>query len=272
MSHHTANIVKIRLRHETYEHVLNLGPGYFDRNRTGEVVLNLVEGIERLETFFGQYLSQILVSAIAPLAIFAYMVTLEVYIAIIFLVFAFLTLAVPAMFYRWNRDSSFSRRKAYGALGSDFLDSVQGLATLKSFGQSKSRGQALAQRVHHLYRSTMGVVAANGATSGASIFFMATGAAVALAVGAARVSGGEMELRPLLIVLMLGVEVFRPMRKLTNLYHQGMAVLSSAQSVFEIIDEPVRGSRPRTGRGSTDARSQAEGLVRGGYVWLRRRA
>ena len=104
MSHHTANIVKIRLRHETYEHVLNLGPGYFDRNRTGEVVLNLVEGIERLETFFGQYLSQILVSAIAPLAIFAYMVTLDVYIAIIFLVFAFLTLAVPAMFYRWNRD------------------------------------------------------------------------------------------------------------------------------------------------------------------------
>ena len=239
VSHHTANIVKIRLRHETYEHALNLGPGYFDRNRTGEVVLTLVEGIERLETFFGQYLSQILVSAIAPLAIFAYMVTLDVYIAVIFLVFAFLTLAVPAMFYRWNRNSSFSRRKAYGALGSDFLDSVQGLATLKSFGQSKSRGRALGQRAHHLYRSTMGVVAANGATSGASIFFMATGAAAALAVGAARVSGGEMELRPLLIVLMLGVEVFRPMRELTNLYHQGMAVLSSAQSVFEIIDEPV---------------------------------
>ena len=72
----------------------------------------------------------------------------------------------------------------------------------------------------------MGVVAANGVTSGASIFFMATGAAVALAVGAVRVSNGEMELRPLLIVLMLGVEVFRPMRELTNLYHQGMAVLS----------------------------------------------
>ena len=239
VSHHTANIVKIGLRHDVYEHALDLGPGYFDRNRTGDVVLTLVEGIERLETFFGQYLSQILVSAIAPLAIFAYMVTLDVYIALIFLVFALLTLTVPAMFYRWNRDSSFGRRKAYGDLGSEFLDSVQGLATLKAFGQSRSRGAALAERAHHLYRSTMGVVAANGATSGASIFFMATGAAVALVVGAARVSGGDMELRPLLIVLMLGVEVFRPMRELTNLYHQGMTVLSSAQSVFEIMDEPV---------------------------------
>ena len=247
VSHHTANIVKIGLRRDVYAHALDLGPGYFDRNRTGDVVLTLVEGIERLETFFGQYLSQILVSAIAPLVIFAYMVTLDPYIAIIFLAFAFLTLAVPAMFYRWNRDSSFGRRKAYGELGADFLDSVQGLATLKAFGQSRSRGRALEERAHRLYRSTMGVVAANSATSGASIFFMATGAAVALAVGAARVSSGDMELRPLLIVLMLGVEIFRPMRELTNLYHQGMAVLSSAQSVFGIMDEQVSVVDPESG-------------------------
>ena len=239
VSHHTANIVKIRLRHDVYEHALKLGPGYFDRNRTGDVVLTLVEGIERLETFFGQYLSQIIVCSIAPVAIFAYMVTLDVYIALIFLVFAFLTLAVPAMFYTWNRNSSFRRRQSYGELGADFLDSVQGLSTLKAFGQSARRGRALAEQANHLYRSTMGVVAANGATSGASIFFMAMGAAAALAVGAVRVSNGDMELRPLLIVLMLGVEIFRPMRELTNLYHQGMTVLSSSQSVFGIMDEPV---------------------------------
>ena len=239
VSHHTANLVKIRLRHDVYEHALKLGPGYFDRNRTGDVVLTLVEGIERLETFFGQYLSQIIVCSIAPVAIFAYMVTLDVYIALIFLVFAFLTLAVPAMFYTWNRNSSFRRRQSYGELGADFLDSVQGLSTLKAFGQSARRGRALAEKANHLYRSTMGVVAANGATSGASIFFMAMGAAAALAVGAVRVSNGDMELRPLLIVLMLGVEIFRPMRELTNLYHQGMTVLSSSQSVFGIMDEPV---------------------------------
>ena len=246
VSHHTANIIKIRLREETYQHLLELGPGYSDRNRTGDVVLSLVEGIERLETFFGQYLSQIIVSAIAPIAIFVYMVTLDIYIAFIFLAFAILTLLVPSAFHRWNRNSSFRRRTSYGRLGADFLDSVQGLATLKAFGQSKARGQALATRIHDLYRTTMGVVAANQATSGASIFFMATGAAVALAVGAIRVSNGEMELRPLLIVLMLGVEVFRPMRELTNLYHQGMATMAAAQSVFDIIDEPVAIRDPET--------------------------
>ena len=255
-SHHTANAVKIGLRRRLYAHSLELGPGYFDRNRTGDVVLTMVEGIERLETFFGQYLSQIIVSAIAPVAIFVYMATLDLVIAAVFIVFAFLTLALPALFHSWNKVSSFRRRQSYGELGSDFLDSVQGLSTLKAFGQSRVRGRLLAERARHLYRSTMGVVAANGATSGASIFFMAVGAGAALALGAVRVSNGEMELRPLLIVLMLGVEVFRPMRELTNLYHQGMAVLSSAQSVFGMIDEPVtirgpiRGSAaPGRGRG-----------------------
>ena len=239
VNHHTANIVKVQLRRNVYEHALHLGPGYFDRNRTGDVVLTLAEGIERLETFFGQYLSQLIVSAVAPLGIFIYMVTLDPVIALIFLAFAALTLIVPAMFHSWNRVSSYRRRQSYGALGSDFLDSVQGLATLKAFGQSSHRGRALAERAYNLYRSTMGVVAANGATSAASIFFMVVGAAVALAVGAVRVNNGDMELRPLLIVLMLGVEVFRPMRELTNLYHQGMTVLSSSQSVFGILDEQV---------------------------------
>ena len=258
ISHHAANVVKIKLRRDVYDHALQLGPGYFDRNRTGDVVLTMVEGIERLETFFGQYLAQIIVSAIAPVAIFAYMVTLDVTIALIFLAFAALTLIVPAMFHSWNRVSSFRRRESYGELGSDFLDSVQGLATLKAFGQSARTGRALAQRAEQLYRSTMGVVAANGATSGASIFFMVVGAAAALAVGAVRVSNGDMELRPLLIVLMLGIEVFRPMRELTNLYHQGMTVLSSAQSVFGILDEPVAVSDPSPGPGidPTDLRPE----------------
>ena len=172
VNHHTANIVKIRLRRNVYEHALHLGPGYFDRNRTGDVVLTLAEGIERLETFFGQYLSQLIVSAVAPLVIFIYMVTLDPVIALIFLAFAVLTLIVPAMFHSWNRVSSYRRRQSYGDLGSDFLDSVQGLATLKAFGQSAHRGRALAERAYNLYRSTMGVVAANGATSAASIFFM----------------------------------------------------------------------------------------------------
>ena len=239
ISHHTASVVKVALRERLYQHCLALGPGYFDQSRTGDVLMSLAEGVERLEAFFGRYLPQMIVAALAPVLIFAFMAIIDFRTGLVFLAFALLTLVLPNIFHRWTRTSSMARRDAYGALGADFLDAVQGLPTLKAFGQSKARGLLLADRARALFRTTMGVLAANSATSALTILGIASGAAVALAWGAVRVSDGELELRSLLIVLMLGVEIFRPLRELVQLYHDGMIAMSSAEGIFDIMDAPV---------------------------------
>src|SRR5439155_8168439 len=63
------------------------------------------------------------------------------------------------------------------------------------------------------------------------------GAAVTLCWGAVRVSRGEMDVRPLLVVLFLGVEVFRPLRELNQLYHQGLLAMSGALGMFALLDD-----------------------------------
>ena len=239
ISHHTASVVKVALRERLYQHCLALGPGYLDQSRTGDVLMSLAEGVERLEAFFGRYLPQMIVAVLAPVLIFAFMAIIDFRTGLVFLAFALLTLVLPNIFHRWTRTSSMARRDAYGALGADFLDAVQGLPTLKAFGQSKARGLLLADRARALFRTTMGVLAANSATSALTILGIVSGAAVALAWGAVRVSDGELELRSLLIVLMLGVEIFRPLRELVQLYHDGMIAMSSAEGIFDIMDAPV---------------------------------
>ena len=239
ISHHTASVVKVALRERLYNHCLALGPGYFDQSRTGDVLMSLAEGVERLEAFFGRYLPQMIVAALAPILIFVFMAIIDFRTGLVFLAFALLTLVLPNLFHRWTRNSSMARRDAYGALGADFLDAVQGLPTLKAFGQSRARGVLLADRARTLFRTTMGVLAANSATSALTILGIAAGAAVALAWGAVRVSNDELELRALLIVLMLGVEIFRPLRELTQLYHDGMIAMSSAEGIFDIMDAQV---------------------------------
>ena len=239
MSHHTASLVKVKLRERLYEHSLALGPGHFDSARTGDALMSLAEGVERLEAFFGRYLPQMIVAALAPVAIFAFMALIDFRTGLIFLAFALLTLVIPNMFHRWNRERSMARRDAYGALGADFLDAVQGLATLKAFGQSRVRGELLAERARQLFRTTMGVLAANAATGALTILGITGGAAVALGWGAVRVADGDLELRALMIVLMLGVEVFRPLRELVQLYHDGVMAMSSAEGIFAIMDSPV---------------------------------
>ena len=247
ISHHTASIVKVQLRKRLYDHAMALGPGYFDQARTGDVLLSFADGIEKLESFFGKYLPQFIVAALAPVIIFVFMAIIDLQTGFIFLGFALFTLIIPNLFHRWNRASSMARREAYGALGADFLDAVQGLGTLKAFGQSRARGQVLADRARSLYRTTMGVLAANMATHSITVLGISAGAAVALGLGALRVSDGTLELRALLIVLMLGVEIFRPLRELVMLYHEGMTAMSSAEAVFDLLDKPVEIKEPGQG-------------------------
>jgi ATP-binding cassette, subfamily B, bacterial len=232
----TAGAIKLNLRDTLYQHVLALGPGYFDQRRTGDVVMSLVEGVEQLETFFGQYFPQLAVAALTPPLIFFFMAAFDVQTAFVFLAFALFTLVLPLLTTTWTGESSLKRRSAYSALGAEFLDAVQGLATLKAFGHSRTYGDMLAERSRHLYRSTMGVLAANITTTGLITLGISAGAGVALGWGAVRVSRGELALPTLLIVLMLGVEVFRPLRELSRLYHRGMLALSEAKGIFGLLD------------------------------------
>jgi ATP-binding cassette subfamily C protein CydCD len=236
LGNRTAAALKSELRERLYRHAIALGPGYFDQKRTGDVVISLVEGVEQLETFFGQYFPQLAVAALTPPLLFAFMSAFDGHTALVFLAFALFTLIVPFLTTTWTAASSLQRRQAYAAMGAEFLDAVQGLATLKAFGQSRAYGERLAERARHLYRSTMGVLAANISTTGLITLGISAGAGVALAWGAVRVSRGELALPTLLIVLMLGVEVFRPLRELSRLYHRGMLALSEARGIFALLD------------------------------------
>ena len=236
----TAVQVQFRLRQRLFNRVMALGPAHFDRQRTGDVTVGVVEGVEQLETYFGQYLPQLIVAAIAPIGIFAFMVFLDLPVAGIFLGVALLTLALPSLLQRRNAAASLRRRDAYGSFAADFLDSLQGLATLKAFGQSRRRGDALAERAREVFRTTMGVLMHNALAQGLTILAITVGAAVALSVGALRVESGAMGIAELLVVLMLGVEVFRPLRELSQLFHQGLLGVAAAQSVLDVANaEPM---------------------------------
>jgi ATP-binding cassette subfamily C protein CydCD len=240
LAHRTAARVQLSLRTQLHEHVLRLGPAHFSDARTGEVLVSLVEGVEQLEVWFGEYLPQLFVAALTPLVIFGLLAPLDLPVATVLLVFALITLVAPAAFHRWDVANSMRRQQAYSSFAADFLDSLQGLATLKAFGESDARRQTLAERAHDVFKSTMWVLATNSLTRGITDTGLALGAAAALALGAYRVRSGDMEIEILLIVLMAGIEVFRPQRDLRALLHNGMMGLSASQGIFAVLDaEPI---------------------------------
>jgi ATP-binding cassette subfamily C protein CydCD len=191
--------------------------------------------VEQLEVYFGQFLPQFLIALLAPVMIFVVIAFLDLPVAAVMLAFALLALFAPALWHRHDVANSLGRQKSYAAFAAEFLDSIQGLATLKTFGQSKARADKLEFRpaissAHHVVLGTM-------CSPAASPTARSPAAAAALALGAWRVEAGAMSLTALLVILMLGVEIYRPMRELRTVLHQGMVGMSAAQGIYQILDD-----------------------------------
>src|SRR5438552_17651685 len=86
----------------------------------------------------------------------------------------------------------------------------------------------------------MRVLSTSVLTRGITDCGIAIGAAAALAHGVWRVSHGLMTIEALLIVLMAGTEVFRPLRDLRSVLHQGMVGQSAAAGIHALLSaEPL---------------------------------
>jgi ABC-type multidrug transport system fused ATPase/permease subunit len=85
----------------------------------------------------------------------------------------------------------------------------------------------------------MRILAVNLWSTGVMDLAMAGGAAVALTVGILRAVEGHIGVGGLLIIFLLGNEIFRPVRELGRLYHQGLNGVSAAQGIFALLaDRP----------------------------------
>ena len=236
VSHRTAIRVQMALRKQLYGKVLELGPAHFGLARTGAVMISMIDGVEQLETYFGQYLPQLLIAVITPLVVLMLLAYFDLTLALLMFGFAMFTLFAPMSFQRYEMKNSMRRSRAYRAFAAEFLDAIQGLFTLKAFGQSKARGRLLADRAHEVFRTTMWVLATNAINRGLTDVGVAVGTAAVLGLGAWRVSQGQMDLELLLVVLMVGIEVFRPQRELRALLHNGMMSRSAAEDIFVLLN------------------------------------
>ena len=210
-------------------------------------MLAVVDGVEQLQTFFGAYLPQLVIAGCAPVVIFAVLAWWDVPTAAVLLVAALATLALPMLVHNADRRAARARSAAFKAFGEEFLDALQGLPTLKAFGQSAAFAERLAARARSLSGSTFWVLALGLLTRFFTDLGTALGAAAAIVLGAWRVRHGAMTMEGLLIILMAGTEIFRPLRDLRGVLHQGMTGQSAADRIHRAAGRPQRRTRWRPG-------------------------
>jgi ATP-binding cassette subfamily C protein CydD len=231
-----ASVVKAGLRRRLYAQLLALGPAYGLKQRTGESVSTLVDGVEALDPYAALWVPQLVTSVVGASAI----VVVIAWIApVVGAVVAVCSLGV-AFLPRLVRRALVRRHVNYWtglrALGAEYLDAIQGMTTLKAMGVSESHGDGLARRSRDFYRASIRLTAISNLSAGTIGFVASAGTALSVGVGAALTASGHLSVFRLLVVLMLSREAFRPLIDLQNAYHSAFGVPPAAAAVFDVLD------------------------------------
>ena len=243
--------MKTDLRERLTAHLLALGPAYTRGERTGELVNTAVEGIEALDAYFSQYLPQLALAVLIPVTFLLVVFPLDPLSGLVLLLTAPL---IPVfMILIGSLADSLTRQQwtALSRMSAHFLDVLQGLTTLKLFNRSREQIAVIAEISDRYRDTTLGVlrVAFLSALVLEMVGTLST-AVIAVEIGL-RVLYGRLAFEQAFFVLILAPEFYLPLRLLGTRFHAGIAGVTAARRVFEVLETPV-GDTATRGRGDTE--------------------
>ena len=243
LSEVSANAVAVRvktdLRNRLIAHIQALGPAYTRAERTGELTTAAVQGIEALDAYFSQYLPQLVITALVPLSILIFVFPIDLLSGVVLLITGPL---IPFFMILIGKGAEVVTKRQYetlSRLSAHFLDSLQGLTTLKIFGQSKPHAKNI-EKVSEQFRDTTMQVLRITFLSALALELLTTlsTAVIAVEIGL-RLLYAKMDFLQALFILVLAPEFYLPLRMLGLRFHAGMDGTAAARRIYEILDMPV---------------------------------
>jgi ATP-binding cassette subfamily C protein CydD len=238
--------IKTALRETLLNKLPILDPHYFKQHQSGELAATTLEQVEALELYFSRYCPQQLIIAILPLLMIAIVWPVNWVVAVIFLVAMPLVIFFMALIGISAAAASRSQFLAMARMGGYFLDRLQGLATLKLFGQAQRELNHITKVANDFRGTTMKVLRIAFLSSTVLEFFSAVAVAlIAVYVGlglVGKIDFGPAEhinLQQALFVLLLAPEFFMPLRQLGVFYHDRAAALGAADLILKVLEAPV---------------------------------
>lgn len=238
-AHRAATRAIAELREQVVARAAALGPRWLAEGEGARVVTLATRGLEALEPYFVKYLPQLVLSATVTPAVLVVIlgfdwISAALAAGTIPLVPVFMVLIGQLTQGRSERSLRVMQR-----LGSQVLDLVAGLTTLRAFGRELGpavRVRALGE-AHR--KATMGTLRI-AFLSGMVLELLTTLAVALVAVGIGlRLVYGHLDLATGLTVLILAPEVYFPLRQVGAQFHASTDGVAAADQVFEVLETPV---------------------------------
>lgn len=230
--------IAMALRRRLFMKITSLGPGWTMGQKTGEVQATLIDGVEAVERYFGKFLPQVAISIITGIVVVAILFAIDPIIGLVMGAVILVGMAKPAIVWRGVGTRMRIWRVANPRLFAEYLDNLQGMFTLKSFGASDRHGERLRRKTDELLDAEVGLMTDELYWHTPFLIVTAAGSVVAIVAGAARMAAGALSIGGLLLVLLLVREAARPVNELRQTIHFSLQGMGAAEMVLDILEAP----------------------------------
>ena len=231
-------LAKQRVRTLVYDKLVRMGPSYRETVATSEATQLCVEGIEQLEAYFGGYLPQLFYSFIASVTLFFCLAPLCTPAAVVLLccvplipisLMAVMKIAKRIMGDYWH---------SYTDLGALFLESIQGLTTLKVFRADEERHRRMNEEAEKFRKATMRLLTMQLNSVIVMDIFAFAGAAAGIVVMLNSYAVGTVTFAGAFAFVFLAADFCIPLRTLGSFFHTATGGMAAAERMYRIIDAP----------------------------------
>ncbi|MDA8382633.1 MAG: thiol reductant ABC exporter subunit CydD [Betaproteobacteria bacterium] len=236
--------VQGELREQLFRRLQALGPLWLAGRASGDLANRLGAGIDALEGYYARWLPHRALSALIPLAILVAVFPAD-WISGLVLVFTAPLIPLFMMLIGKSAEELNQRQwRVLARMSARFLDTLQGLTTLKLFNASRRETQVVAQ-ISETYRlSTMKVLRVAFLSSVVLEFLSTVSIAVVAVLIGFRLLWHDLPFLPGFFVLFLAPEYYFPLRSLGAHYHARMEAIGAAEGLLEVFEAPLAEAPP----------------------------
>ncbi len=233
---------RVLLRDKIFSKVVELDAGRIEKLGPVSAITASVDAVESMQVYYSQYLPGLIYCLFSPFYLFWRLQKVSFPVALFMGITALMLLPLNNLF----RKAIDSKKKGYWGsmegLTAYYLESLQGLSTIKLFSREEDRTRVLREKAFDLNRWIMEFMSINFTS-----FIMTEGlinAAIAggVLIGAHQLMTGRIGFDAALLLLMLGYSFFNAFRELLSATHSALTGVAAVDKVEKVL--AIDTSRP----------------------------
>ena len=237
--------VRSTLRHELIDGVFNLSPLQTQRYNAASMSTQVFEQIESLHGFFAYYLPQMALAVTLPFAILAFVFPISWVAGLLLLITAPLIPVFMALVGMGAESIHQRHLQSLAKMSAHFLDTLQGLISLKLFNRSREQVDVIASVSDNYRQKTMAVLRVAFLSSALLELFSSLAIAM-LAVYLGMCLLGHfnfghyhhaLTLGGAFFVLLLAPDFFMNLRELATHYHARAEAIGAAKEICPLLQQ-----------------------------------